>query len=185
MQGRHIALQTAVAFNGDKAALGAKALALVGNDLNVLCVDLGHDHGHIRGKAVGAVVGNNGALSLRIGFFQSADLVFFHIYCAEDKIDLGCHFFYFGGIHYDHFLYGFGHGRFHSPLAANGFLVGLSGRAGRSGNHFQIKPGMVFHQSYKTLANHTGSTYNTNFVLFHFPTDPFFINTVLQPKNAG
>ena len=87
--------------------------------------------------------------------------------------------------HYDHFLYGFGHGSFHSPLAANGFLVGLSGRAGRSGNHFQIKPGMVFHQSYKTLANHTGSTYNTNFVLFHFPTDPFFINTALQPKNAG
>lgn len=59
MQGRHIALQAAVGLDSNEAALGAQTLALGRDDLNVVRVDLRHDHGNIRGKAVCAVVGDH------------------------------------------------------------------------------------------------------------------------------
>ena len=49
MQGRHIALQAAVGLDGHKAALGAQTLALCGDDLDMVGIDLGHDHRHIGG----------------------------------------------------------------------------------------------------------------------------------------
>ena len=53
------------------------------------------------------------------------------------------------------------------PAAADGLLIGFASAAcaGRKGN--QIKPGVIFQQRNKALADHTGCTDNTNIVLFH------------------
>ena len=167
MQGRHIALQAAIRLDSHKAALGAQALALGGDDLDVVSIDLRHDHRHIRGETVGAVVGHDRALGLGVGFFQRLDLVLLHVDGAEHEIDLGGDFFHVGGVQHDHLFNALGHGSLHQPAAADGFLIGFPCAActGREGN--QIKPGVVFQQRDKALADHTGCTDNTNIVLFH------------------
>ena len=77
MQRGYIALQAAVGLDGDKTAPGAQALALGGDDLDVVSVDLRHDHRDIRRKAMRAVVGDDRAFRLGIGFLQCLDLLFF------------------------------------------------------------------------------------------------------------
>ena len=167
MQGRHIALQAAVGLDGHKAALGAQALALGRDDVDVVGVDLGYDHRHVRGKAVRAVVGHDRALGLGIGLLQCLDLVLLHVDGAKDKIDLGGDLLHIGGVQHDHLFNALGHGGLHQPAAADGLLIGFASAAcaGRKGN--QIKPGMIFQQRNKALADHTGCTDNTNIVLFH------------------
>ena len=46
MQRGHIGLQRAVALHGDEAAFGAEAFSLRCDDLGVLGIDFGYDHGH-------------------------------------------------------------------------------------------------------------------------------------------
>ena len=70
MQGGYIALQAAIGLDCDEAAFGTQTLALGRDDLNVVRVDLRHDHGNIRGKAVCAVVGDHRALGLCVSLFQ-------------------------------------------------------------------------------------------------------------------
>ena len=82
----NIALQRAVGFHGDKAALCAEAFALMIDHADVIGVDLRHHHRNIRRGAVSAVVGNNGALFLCVGFLKRPDLFFFHIDGTEDEI---------------------------------------------------------------------------------------------------
>ena len=167
MQGRHIALQAAVGLDGHKAALGAQTLALCGDDLDMVGVDLRHDHRHIRGKAVCAVVGDNGALGLGVGLLQCLDLLLLHVDGAENEIDFGCDLLNIGGIQHDHLLDALGHGGRHEPAAADGLLVGFAcaACAGCKGN--QIEPRVIFQQRDKALTDHTGCTDDTNIVLFH------------------
>ena len=167
MQGRHIALQAAVGLDGHKAALGAQALALGRDDVDVVGVDLGYDHRYVRGKAVRAVVGHDRALGLGIGLLQCLDLVLLHVDGAKDEIDLGGDLLHIGGVQHDHLFNALGHGGLHQPAAADGLLIGFASAAcaGRKGN--QIKPGVTFQQRSKALADHTGCTDNTNIVLFH------------------
>ena len=167
MQGRHIALQAAVGLDGHKAALGAQTLALGRDDVDVVGVDLGYDHRHVRGKAVRAVVGHDRALGLGVGLLQCLDLVLLHVDGAKDEIDLGGDLLHIGGVQHDHLFNALGHGGLHQPAAADGLLIGFASAAcaGRKGN--QIKPGVIFQQRNKALADHTGCTDNTNIVLFH------------------
>ena len=123
VQGGNIALQAAVGLDSDEAALGAQTLALSGNDLDVIGIDLGHHHGHIRGKAVCAVVGDHRALGLCIGFFQCLDLILRHVDGAENEIHLRGNFFHLGSVCHDHLLHALRHGGGHGPAGANGLLV--------------------------------------------------------------
>ena len=167
MQGGHITLQAAVGLNSHKAALRAKALALGGDDLDMVGVDLRHDHRHIGSKAVCAVVGDNGALGLGVGLLQCLDLLLLHVDGAENEIDFGCDLLNIGGIQHDHLLDALGHGGRHEPAAADGLLVGFAcaACAGCKGN--QIEPRVIFQQRDKALTDHTGCTDDTNIVLFH------------------
>ena len=90
MQGRNIALQRAVGFDGNKAAAGAQALALCLDDLCVFVIQLRDDHRDIGSEAVCGVVGHNRALIFRIGLFQCANLFFFHVNGAESKVHAVC-----------------------------------------------------------------------------------------------
>ena len=169
MQGRHIALQAAVGLDRDEAALGTQTLALGRDDLNVVRVDLRHDHGHIRGKAVCAVVGDHRALGLCVSLFQCLDLGLGHIDCAEDEIDLRSDLFHLGGIQHDHLLDALGHRGSHCPAAANGLLIGLACAAAGRGQRGQLEPGMILKQGHKTLPHHARCANDTNFILFfHF-----------------
>ena len=169
MQGRHIALQAAVGLDGNKAALGAQTLALCGDDLDVVGVDLGHHHGHIRGKAVCTVVGHHRALSLCIGLFQSLDLILGHVDCTENKIHLRSNLFHLGCIQNYHLLDTFRHGGGHGPAGTDSFLIGLAGAAAGCSQNGQLEPGVIFQQRHKTLTDHTSRTYDTHFILFfHF-----------------
>ena len=157
MQGRHIALEAAVGLDGDKAALGAQALALGRDDVEVVGVDLGYHHGHVRGKAVGGVVGHDRALGLGIGLLQCLDLILLHVDGAKDKIHLGGDLLHIGvASSTTIFLALLGHGGVHDPAAADGLLIGFASAAcaGRKGN--QMKPGVIFQQRNKALADHTG-----------------------------
>lgn len=104
MQRRNIALQAAVGFDGDETALGAQAFALSRNDLDVIGVDFGHDHGNVRGKAMRTVVGNHRAFSLGVSFLQRLDFFLLHVDSAEYKIYLRSHFFHVGSVQNDKFL---------------------------------------------------------------------------------
>ena len=169
MQCGNIALQAAVGFDGNKAALGAQTLALCGDDLDVVGVDLGHHHGHVRSEAVCTVVGHHRAFSLGISLFQSLDLVLGHIDCTEDKIHLRSNFLYLGSVQNHHLLHTLRHGNSHSPAGTDSFLIGLAGTAAGCGQNGQLEPGVIFQQRHKTLTDHTSRTYDTHFILFfHF-----------------
>ena len=62
------------------------------------------------GKAVCAVVGDNGALGLGVGLLQCLDLLLLHVDGAENEIDFGCDLLNIGGIQHDHLLDALGHG---------------------------------------------------------------------------
>ena len=169
MQGGDIALQAAVGLDRDKAALGAQTLALRGDDLDVVGVDLRHDHRDVRGEAVGAVVGDDGAFCLSVSLLQSLDLGLGHIDGAEDEVHLRGDLLHLGGIQHDHLLDALRHRSGHSPAGADGFLIGLPGAPAGSCQSRQLEPGVIFEQSNETLAHHTGRTDNAHFILFiHF-----------------
>ena len=86
MDGGHIALQRAVALYGDKAPLGAQALALGLDDGHVVRVDFRDNHGHVGGGAVGAVVGDHRALVAGVQLLQGADFLLLHVHGAEHEI---------------------------------------------------------------------------------------------------
>ena len=169
MQGGDIALQAAVGLDRDKAALGAQTLALRGDDLDVVGVDLRHNHRDVRGEAVSAVVGDDRALCLSVSLLQSLDLGLGHIDGAEDEVHLRGDLLHLGGIQHDHLLDALRHRSGHSPAGADGFLIGLPGAPAGSCQSRQLEPGVIFEQSNETLAHHAGRTDNAHFILFiHF-----------------
>ena len=169
MQGRYIALQAAVGLDRDKTALGTQTFALCRDDLNMVSVDLRHDHRNIRGKAVCTVVGNHRALCLGIGLFQRLDLGFGHVHGAEDKIDLRGDFFHVGSIQHHHLLDALRHRGGHGPARTDSLLIGLARAPAGSGQSRQLEPGMILQQSHKTLTHHASCAYDTHFILFfHF-----------------
>ena len=178
MQRRNVALQRAVGLNGDEAALGAQTTALGGDDLNVLGVDLRHNHGHIGSKAVCAVVGYHRALGLGVSLFQSANLVLLHVDGAEHKVNLRGDLFHMGSVQHHQLLGGLRHGGAHHPMAAHRILIGFTCRAGRSGHRGQMEPGVVLQQGNKPLADHAGRAHNAYTILFHFAT---FLSTPRRP----
>ena len=169
VQSRHIALQAAVGLDGDEAALGAQTLALCGDDLNMVGIDLGHHHGYIRGEAVGAVVGHHRALCLGVGLFQSLDLVLGHVDGAENEVHLCGDLFHLGSVLHHHPLDALGHRGGHGPAAAHSLFIRFACAAARSSQDGPLEPGMVLQQRNKTLTHHTGCAYDTHFILFfHF-----------------
>ena len=87
MQRGNVALERAVGFDRDEAALRAEALALRVDDLDVLRIELRHDHRDVRRAAVGGVVGDDRAFELGIAFFKRLDFILLHVDRAEDKVD--------------------------------------------------------------------------------------------------
>ena len=174
VQGGGIGLDGAVGLDGNEAALGAQALALGGDDLQVLRVHLGHHHGHILRPAVGGVVGHHGALGLGIALLQSADLVLLHIHGTEHKVHHAGDLFHIGlGVHHHQLLSLGGDGGIHGPAACHGLLIGLPGGAGAGGQDGQLEPGVVLHQGDEALTHHAGGADDAYFVLlFHFQLPP-------------
>ena len=71
-KGGNVGLNGAVGLDGDKAALGAKALSLCRNDFQMGVIDFGNHHRHVGGPAVGRVVGDYGQLCFGYCFFTSS-----------------------------------------------------------------------------------------------------------------
>ena len=173
MQGGHVALQTAIGLYGDESTLCTQTLALGRDDVHMLRVDLRHDHRHIRGHAVGGVVGHHGTLRFGVGLLQRLDLVLFHVDRTEHKIYLRGNLLHVGGIQHDHLFDGLRHGTAHHPVAAHGLLVGFTGAAGTGRQRCHMEPRVIFQQRNKPLTDHTGGSHHTNFELFH-PEIPSF-----------
>ena len=168
-QRRNVALERAVGFDRDEAALGTQTLALGGNDLDMVGVDLGHHHGNIRGETMGTVVGDHRALSLGVCFLQCFDLVLGHIDSAENKIHLRSNFLYLGSVQNGHLLHALRHGSSHGPARAHCILIAFARTAAGCSQHGQLEPGMILQQSHKTLTHHASCAYDTHFILFfHF-----------------
>ena len=168
MQGGNVALDGAVGLDGDEAALGAQTCALCGDDLEVLRVDLRHDHGDIRREAMGGIVGDDGALCLGIALLEGADLVLLHIDGAEHEVHIGNDAVHVGvQVTDDHVGQLLRHRHGHRPAAANGLAVGLAGAARRGGEHLDVEPRMLCEQRRETLADHAGGTQDTYIILLH------------------
>ena len=168
MQGGYVALQGAVALDGDEAPLGAQTLALGIDDGDVLGVDLRHHHGHIICPAVGGVVGDDGALQLGVLFLQCPDLLFFHIHCTKAEIHHTCQLFRISlRVQHHQGLCLLGHGHIQGPAAFHGLGVGLSGAAGTGCQRSEAEPGVMFHQCNKPLSHHAGTADYAHFILFH------------------
>ena len=165
--GGHIALQRTVGLYSDKAALGAQAFTLGGNNINMLGIQLRYHHGHIRSEPVGRVVRYHRALVLGILLLQRADLILFHIHGAEHKVYHRGDLFYIclGVIHRQVRHVG-GNGFIHAPSAAQCLFVRFTSRACRGCQAHHFKPGVILQQQGEALTDHTGCADDTDFVLF-------------------
>ena len=167
-QGRDIALDRAVGLDGNEALFCAQALSLGIDHTDVVCIDFRHHHGHICCPAVGAVVGYYRYLQPGIALFQGADVLFLHVHGTEDKVDLGGQSLCIGlGVQHHQIPGGRWNRPFHSPAACYGIFVALSGAGGAGSHGNQLKPGMVFQQCNKTLADHARTSDNSYAILFH------------------
>ena len=115
---------------------------------------------------MGAVVGHDRGLGLRVFLFDGADLVLRHVHCGEHEVDVLDHVFNVGHVLDHHVLDELGHRGFHLPAAADGFLVGLAGAVRGRGKGDQFEPRMVFEQRDETLTDHASSSENADFDLF-------------------
>ena len=185
MEGGGVGLDGAVGLHCDEAALGAKALFLGGDDLQVLRVHLGHHHGHVLGPAVGGVVGHHRALGLGVGLLQGADLVLLHIHGTEHKVHqagdlldvrLGVQHHQVLGLLRDRS----GHG----PAVLHRLLIGLARGAGAGGDDGELEPGVLLHQGDEALAHHAGAADDSDFVLFHKKYLPSGSGHSMAPLNV-
>ena len=165
-QRRSVGLNRAVRLDGDETACGAKALALVLDHREVFGVDLRHHHRHVRGPAVGAVVGYHRGLGLGITLFDGANLVLRHVHRGEHEVHVRGHGLGVVAVRNHHVLGVFGHRRFHLPTAADGLLIRLAGAVCGSGKRDHFEPRVVFQQRDETLADHTGGAENADLYLF-------------------
>ena len=174
MDGRHVALERAVALYSDETTLGAQALALSLNNLHVVGIDLRDDHGHIRGGAVSAVVGDHRALVAGIRLLQGADLLLLHIDGAEHEIHQGNDLFnVLLRVVNGHFRHELGHGGFHGPAAAHSFFICFPGGPGACCQSGHSEPGVILQNGGEPLAHHAGASNNAHAILFHHFPDPF------------
>ena len=163
-----VGLDGAVGLDGDEAALGAQALALGGDDLQVLRVHLGHHHGHVLGPAVGGVVGHHRALGLGVGLLQGADLVLLHIHGTEHKVHQAGDLLNVRlGVQHHQILGLLRDRSSHGPAVLHRLLIGLARGAGAGGDDGELEPGVLLHQGDEALAHHAGAADDSDFVLFH------------------
>ena len=118
-------------------------------------------NGNVGGPAVGAVIGHDGCLSLRVLFLDGLDLVLGHIDGAEAEIHLGCHIFHVLDILYDDIADRLGHGNLEFPASLYTLAVSLACTAGacRDGCHF--KPGVILQEGNKSLSHHSRAAEDT------------------------
>ena len=166
-EGRDVALDGAVRLDCDEAALGAKALFLRGDDGEMLGVYLGDDHRNVRGPAVGAVVGDDGALGLGVLLLEGEDLFLLHIDGGEDKIDVLHHVRNVRGILDDDGLRALGHRLIERPLSANGLLIGLARAARARRDSSQLEPRVIGDQRDVALTHHAGASYDSDLQFLH------------------
>ena len=168
MQRGHVALQRAVGLDGDKAALGAEALALGVDDADVVRIDLGHDHRDVRGVAVSRIIGDDRAFELGIALLERLDLVFFHVDRAEDKVDHRRDLLRVRlRIHDDKIALGFRNVLLHEPLARDRVFIGLARAMGACCKNDRLKPRMLRRQQDESLTDHARCANDTDFILLH------------------
>ena len=168
MEGRHIALERAVALDGNEAPFGAKTHTLGLNDLQMLGVDLRHHHGNVVRPAICRVVGNNGTFQFGVFLLQCVDLFLLHIHSAEAEVYhtgqlLGIRF---GIQHHQRFCF-LRAGNIQRPAATNGFPIRLPGALGAGGNGGELEPGVIFQQGHKPLTHHARAADDADLILFH------------------
>ena len=124
-------------------------------------IDLRNDHGDIRGPAVGAVVGNNGGLCLRVRFLDGADLLLGHVDRAEAEIH-----FRRDRVHILHVFDNdvpdrLGDRLIQFPSAFHRLGIGLARAAGtcRDGGH--LEPGVIVQKGNESLSDHAGTAQDT------------------------
>ena len=169
-EGGDVALDGAVALDGDEAARGAQALFLRGDDLQVLGVYLGDDHRHVRSPAVGAVVGDDRRLAPGVLLLERQYLLLLHVHGGEDEVHLAGDGSHVRGVLDDDTLCALGHRDVQRPTLGDGLLVGLARAALTRGDDLQLEPGVVRYKGYKALTHHTGAANDAYFKFFHCKT---------------
>jgi len=156
IDGRHVALQRAVGFDGDEAALAAESLALRGDDGGVVGVDLGDHHRHVGGPAMGGVVRHHRDLVAGVVLFELPRVVLGHVHRAEHEVDLLRDRVDGGRVEHLHAGHRLRDRRRHGPAALHRVLVGLARRLGAGGQGGDLEPGVMLEQGEKPLAHHAG-----------------------------
>ena len=170
-KGRRITLDRAVGLDGDESAFCAKSPLLEFDHFAVLRIDLRDDHGNIRCPAVRAVVGDYRSLCFGIFFLDGTDLVLLHIHGAEAEINFRCYCLHVLHIFDNDLPYGFRDRSIHLPSSGDTFFISLAGASGARRDRCYLKPGVIFQERDKPLADHTCSAEdaNTKFLVhFHF-----------------
>ena len=165
-QCRCVGLNRAVRLDGDETTSSAQALALVLDHLEVLRVDLRHHHRHVRGPAVGAVVGDHRGLGLGITLFDGANLVLRHVHRGEHEVHVRGHGLGVVAVRDHHVLGVFGHRRFHLPTVSDRLGIRLAGAVRGSGKGDHLEPRVILKQRDKTLTDHTGGTKDADLQFF-------------------
>ena len=157
--------------------LGAQTLLLCFDDGKMVCVDFRDDHRNVGCPAVRRVVGDDRDLSLCIGFLELLGFVFVKVDCTENDIDVTAGCLNVPCVDDDHVSDTRGHFRLHLPSAAEGFGIGLAGRARACRQLGYTEEGMVFQKRDKTLSYHAGCADNAGaellFNLHHDLYPPF------------
>ena len=160
-QARSITLDRAVRFYRNESAGCSKTFLLVRNHIEVVCVDLRHNHRHIRRPAVRAVVGYNRRLCLRVLFLDGFDLILAHVNCAENEVNGGCHMLHIIYIENNKVLHSLRHRRVHFPASAYCLFISLTCGTGACRHRNHLKPRVVLQQRDKSLTYHTCCSQNT------------------------
>ena len=166
-QGRHIALDGAVGFDGNEAVLASQALPLGFDHSQVIRVDLRHYHGNVFNAAAGTVIADDRNFMLCVVFFQGADFVLFHVHSTEAEINQFADGVNICCVHNGHIRGIIRDRPVKSPAFSHRFFVFLTGAAGRSRQAGYLEPGMVLQQGNETLSHHSGGTDNTDAILSH------------------
>ena len=160
-QARRIALDGAVRFYRDESAGCSETFLLIRDHIEMIRINLRHDHRHIRRPAVRAVVGYDRRLCFRVLFLDGFDLILAHVNRAENKVNSGCHMLHVIYIENHQILHSLRHRRVHFPASAYCLFISLACGTGACRHRHHLKPRVVLQQRDKSLTYHTCCSQNT------------------------
>ena len=149
-------------------------------------VDFGNDHGHVRGEAVGGIVGHDGDLPLCVFLFETGGRPLVHIDGAKDEIHPLCDLadVLFRVVN-DHVRKRGGDGlAFKRPFALYRLRICLSRRTPGRRQRGHAEEGVGGEEEQKALSDHAGRADDAHVILFH-KSSPVWFHFIKGKKKDG